>query len=299
MIELLGLYGWTLAAALTMAPALALIGAQLTARDQAIQVLVQSQASALGVVGGLALLITMGVDPHSDFALGPESSRVGLLAGLVFAGPLFGAIGFGALAFLGLERMIPNGVPSRSSYYVAAFSFLLAATFLITSLTPKLESHMATLYFGDLAVISQFESILAFVVGGIVTTLTALSWRSISDNSFQLALFGSIRRSPLGSSHQKMFLILTIVTIGFSIQTLGLLFTLSSLFIPTTLLARRGAGLIRHGFEVALIACAAADLGLILSLSFTSLPTAPCVVLCLVLLSFLLRTMGRSPFPES
>lgn len=275
MMELLLLYKWTLLAALLTGPMLAFIGAQLAARDQAMQALVLSQASALGVVLGLAILFSMG------HATGEAHEGIDLL-------PTLSAIGFGTLAFALLEKVVSKTAPSRNSYYVTAFASFLALTFLVTSITPQLESHMASVYFGDLAVASESESKLAALVSALVLLGLARCWRVFTDNSFNLAMFGQVATSRRRS--EFLFLMMALIAIGLSIQLMGLLFTLSCLFIPTALLARARADLKRHTLEIAAASLLACTAGFLVSLRYSVLPTVPCIVVGLLLVGILMRT---------
>lgn len=281
MMELIGLYAWTLLAGVLMAPALALIGAQLSARDQAMQSLVLSQASALGVVLGLAIGFVLGRESGHDLG-----HTIGGTDALL---PTLGAVVCGSLAFGLLDRFVPKTVPSRNSHYVTAFVALMALTFLVTSLTPQLESHMSTVYFGDLAVATEREAMTAAALGALSLGLMVFFWRSITDDSFQLSLFGTLKRRSFHRATPWLFLTTALVTVGVSIQILGLLFSVSCLFVPTALLARRGSSLLRHGWEIAVASVIAATGGILLSLGFTQLPSVPSVVVFLIATSLIVR----------
>jgi ABC-type Mn2+/Zn2+ transport system permease subunit len=105
-----------------------------------------------------------------------------------------------------------------------------------------------------------------------------------------MAMFGQSDSRP---ALRWLFLVMTLVTIGFSIQILGLLFTLGSLFIPTTGLARKGVHLKQHTIEVAMSAAIGSALGLLISLRFTDLPTVPCIALALLGTTWSLRLGTR------
>lgn len=111
----------------------------------------------------------------------------------------------------------------------------------------------------------------------------------------------SFEKSITGSEHNgrapfSTFDIITLVTLCFCVQTVGYLFTIACLFIPTAVASRQlQAGLLRHLWFCGLTAFVASGAGFFLSLESTRLPTVPTIIAVMLPLSlvFSLLFAGR------
>lgn len=270
MNQLLSIYGWTIAASMFLAAGLALMGSQLAARDRAMQTLCMGQGAMLGVLLGLGLAV------HPLFPL---------LSALISA-----ALTFGISEFLVARRMA-----SSNTHFSSLFAVLLAGGYMISALFPALENHMAQKYFGDLATLSTVESYWG-LIGGLFLLLTMIRFqRRFTCESFEKAISAGhlSRRMPFSS-----FDIIALVTLCFSVQTVGYLFTIACLFIPTSIASRQlAAGLRRHLLFCGLTAFVAAGAGFLLSLHSSQLPTVPTIIVAMLLISSLAAPLfaGKKP----
>ncbi|NUN06743.1 MAG: metal ABC transporter permease [Bdellovibrio sp.] len=264
-IDLLVIYRWSLPASIIAAGVLAMIGAQWTAREKSAQIFVLGQGTSLGIVLGLALNILLGVDYH--------------ILNLV--------LGFsvGGLTLLASEYLVETKA-DRNHVYFTLFVIFLALTYLLTSLVPSLESHIASSYFGDLAVMSDGGSILNLVIGILFGGFLWFYWKPLSMTSFHLVNHSYIQRSR----RDLFFDIGTLVVTTLTIQNMGYLFTIGSLFISTTLASRNSRNLRAYFNRLMTISVVGCFLGFLLSLLSTNLPTVPCVLLGQVLVGCLLYT---------
>mgnify|MGYP001121581095 CR=1 FL=1 len=278
MTELLSVYHWTIAAGVLTSVALALIGSQLASRSQSVQALVISQGSSLGAVAGFGFLHLLDSShDHGEFSL--------------LSLPLAGSLLAGSGAALLCEKMIRPSLPARNSHYIALFAIFLSLTYLVTALVPSLETHMATQYFGDLAVITDRESQLSLVIAFIALCLLGHFWRTISAASFEIATFGRVLPGGSKPAVNRLFVGLALITICVSIQFMGLLFTISALFLVPVILSHKLEGLWNYTIATALIAAIGTVSGFILSLWHGSLPTVPAITLSFLLIGACARLM--------
>jgi len=265
MWTLLSLYAWTIVAGSLAATCLALIGAQLAGRGQSVQCLVVSQGSSLGVTCGMALAAWI---PALMQAHGSMSWL-----------PLICSLAFGAVFHLVCEKLVPAAISSRDTFYIGLFAGLLSITYSVTSLVPSLESHMVATFFGDLAVISEEAARFMAVFAGAALVLLAVIWKTVSEQSFDRAIFGVTLRSRREKKINVLFVALSIAMLCLGIQYMGLLFVISSLFLPSIFVGLFSRGLKQFtGFLVATAAVGSVA-GFVFSLWQEKWPTVPAIVL--------------------
>jgi zinc/manganese transport system permease protein len=269
LLELLAIYKWTLPASILMAMALALIGAQWTAREKSTQIFVLGQGTSLGIVLGLALNVFLDSDHH-------------------YYSLLFG-FSLGWVVLL-ITDILFEKKSNRHHAYLALFVLFLSLTYLITSVVPSLESHMAAAYFGDLAVMSN-ESAQVCGVAALVAVIWLLrSWGSLTMSSFQVVNQSLINK--IGS--EKIFDLATLLLTALAVQSMGYLFTLGSLFISTSFASVRSKDLRQFVSHLVLISTLGTALGFTISLTSTFIPTVPAVMLGQFLVGALLLVFKKS-----
>ena len=276
MLELLVLFKWTILASMISASVLAFIGVQLAATEKSVQVLSMSQGAILGVLIGMAAI---GFAVHDGSEL--ETHFLPLLFSSILA---FIVSQYGEY----ITRRVSS---SKNTYYVAIFSFLMAFSYLLSSMFPALESHMTQVFFGDLATLTNFDSIVTVVLSAACFVFFFFTNNVVLNDSFESAIYGLEKRFLPGKNRllQLIVNIVSTVFICFSIQFLGLLFTISCLFIPTSILAYHNAGSVKLHVALCMIGSVVSSaLGILLSLYFSSLSTVPCIVVVLVAVSFVM-----------
>lgn len=253
-LELLSIYKWAILASATMSATLAMIGAHWTARGKATQIFVLGQGSSLGVVLGLALNVLFDMDVH------------GLNLAMGFA--LGGATLFLSDHFLSKRA-------DRSFAYLTMFIGFLSLTYIITSLIPALESHMAASYFGDIAVMSNTAAYFVFLLGVMGFIGLTKHWRSLTRASFEVANQSLIHRTWQGWFFDLSTIALTTV----AVQNLGYLFTTGSLFVATTFASSHSKGVANYRNRLCLIAVTGSVIGFLGSLLSSEIPTAPAMIM--------------------
>ncbi len=264
MLDLLSIFAESMVAGTLAAVALSLLGGQIAARDQAVQTLCIGQGAVVGVLLGLGL---NQLDPTFESHLAQQ--------GLPFAISSFAA----ALLALASEFLSRRFSATRNSYFVGLFAVLLALSHLATALFPGLEPHLTSVFFGDLATLPAHQ--VRWVMAAAVSALAflCLFWQQLTRRSFDRTVMNDLPASWLQTRPLDLwFGIVTILLICFCIQFLGLLFTLSALFIPTTIASTAmHQDLQKHFWASVWIAASGVIVGFFLSLAFTFLPTVPTI----------------------
>ncbi len=271
MTELVLLYRWTLPAGAVFAVALAWLGAQLAARDRAMQTVCVNQGAMLGV------LLAMGLEgglAHDD----PQSHVL----------PFALSFALSAATFAGTDQLARGRGVSKNTLFAAVFAVLLATGHFVSALFPALETHLSQVYFGDLATLTETDAQLTLAFGMAAAAALHLGRRRFAHRSFEHTLFGAWAGRDRTDA---AFLALAIVLLCFGVQFLGFLFTTAMLFLPTVIAGYGGRrGLAPHLRRTALVALGGALGGFLLSLRFTRLPTVPAVTLT----TFALASVGAA-----
>lgn len=265
------IYIWTIIGGTLAASALSLVGAQLAARNQSVQALVVSQGAGLGVI--LALALKSGnSEPHSHIA--------------DFLPLILGSVGSFA-AFILCEGIVQRRWPSRNTYFIALFSLLMAISYALVAMIPTLETHMAASYFGDLTLATEHEQILISFIALAALVFLLKKWRQISSWSFDQMTFGSFVATRSEMQAQLGFVATSMILISASVHFLGLLFTLTALFIPSVLLVRSQHHMKGLALKLLISSATGALAGISFSLIEGHIPTVPAIAITLVVCSLL------------
>lgn len=277
MKELFALYAWTFPASLVFGGALALLGGHLASRNREMQTLCVSQGAVFGVLLSIGLIhVTSG---HED------ETRIL---------PTVGALLFATITFLATNAWVKNRAGLKGAIYASVFAFLIAIGYLTTALFPALESHMSQAYFGDLATMTASDSQFSLGFGLVACALFAYFWKAISNQSFEISYFGNRVSAQHAKKQALLFNALALLLIAYAIQTMGFLYAISCLFIPTTLFSMSGlVGLRRHLALSFAAAAIASPLGLAVSLVNTRLPTVPTISVLLFVVGLVLIGITR------
>lgn len=283
MSEIFFLYRWSILAGAIHAASLSILGCHLAGRDRAMQTVCLSQAAMLGVLLSLGISLLLGfeaIGQHQEVL----THILPFLASMLCSGAVFSLT----------QKLTSQRAVSKNTVFASIFAVLLAASYLVTSAFPGLESHMAQAYFGDLATATQTDSLLTLLLGSVGLLILILYWKPITNRTFELAVFGENASSSNRRRWNWIFDILTLLTLSFSVQFVGFLFTVACLFIPTTILSSaRSRGVFRHFTLCGISTALGTASGFALSLLFTRISTVPSVVLFILALSLLTRTIEK------
>jgi ABC-type Mn2+/Zn2+ transport system permease subunit len=273
-MSLLALYFWNILAGTSGSLALNLMGVQASARRNSLQILFLSQVAVLGTLLGIWL--------QSSFLL---SAALTSPIAIVFS------FAVGTLAQRIIQRL---GFPEL--YYVTLFVLVMSITYMTSALVPELESHMSQAYFGDLATLSNGDCQLMIPIAFLMVTLHVKYLRPITGVNFRLVILDQTARFRT-SKMVTAIGVLGILFICISVQTLGFLFTVGMMLIPTSIIRLHGeAGLSSHVKRTSLIACVSVLVGFVASLNLPSAPTVPLILLITLaasLITVLLLRIGH------
>lgn len=280
MKEVFFLYRWTLLAGSIHAAALSLLGCHLAGRDRSMQTVCLSQGATLGVLLSLGTSLLLGIEMTGEH----HELRAHLI-------PLVASMTCSGIVFFLTQRLSTRRQVSKNTLFSSIFSVLLASSYFVTGIFPGLESHMTQAYFGDLATATLIDSFLILILGLIGLFVLTLYWRPITNRTFELAVFGENTLSSNRKRWNWIFDLLTLLMLSFSVQFVGFLFTVSCLFLPTTVMSStRKQGIIHHFSLCTMVSGIGAAGGLSLSLLFTRLSTVPSVVLTTLALAIAVKT---------
>lgn len=254
---MLKIYWLSIAASAALGGGLALLGAQLAARDRAMQTMCIGQGAMLGALLGIGL---------SQVFQASEGTATML--------PFLFALSSAAATYLVSERLVAKRSASKNTHFAAVFATLLAGGHLVSAIFPTLENHMAQKYFGDLATMSEPSAAITLALGCIVVSTLVAFRRQITRDSFAIAIMG-VRETP----SRLIFAFGTLIVLCLSVQIVGFLFTVACLFIPTSILSLgRQVGLNRHLLGCLATAVFAGCAGFVATLWLTRLPTVPTII---------------------
>lgn len=271
MASLIPMYSLAILGSSVFAALLAVLGSHLAARDRSMQSLCVSQGATAGTLLGIGLFQHLGEHDYGNQVY-----------------PLFFAFVGSIGTYWVSESILGLKASSRNTYFASIFAFLLSSSFLLSSIFPALEGHMAQRYFGDLATISDLEALIVLAMGVFGLGLFIGKWKSFSKGSFESAILG--REVHRGS---YFFGFLSIVILALSVQVLGFLFTVCCLYLPTSF-GSKGVkpGLWFHFLFCTLVAALGTALGFTLSLMIGSVPTVPSIVTVMAVLGLLSTSLG-------
>ncbi len=272
MMELLGLYQNLFPLLILSSILLGFVGFHLAPRAQGIKTLMLTQLSLFGVMIGF--LIRDGLHSIGPFFyyLIPYMSGVLL------------ALGFGQL----IERQKKT---RGEIFYLIFFLIAQAACQILQSLFPGLESHYSQIYQGDIVTISGLELGISTALMASAAVFYAFFHRLYLKRSFERELFGS--ESGVGKGHDH-FEIFSVCLIVLSLSSIGTLYTMSFLLIPSLLISLQTQGLRQSLIMIAICTFISAPAGFSLSLAFDRLSTVPAMIFFLVFSCLLLPYLAKA-----
>ncbi|MCY4523498.1 MAG: metal ABC transporter permease [Halobacteriovoraceae bacterium] len=264
MNELFIVYQYAFILCVVMAFPLSAAGAFIVARKEGLQVLALAQAALAG--GLLARII---------FAEQNESFKVVLFSWLFL---LLTKVFF--LKVDGIYKL-------RESFFVSIYVFLTSFCFLLISILPMLESHMAMGFFGDIISLDDTRSLIYSGGFAFFTLMIFVQRKSLILAAFEKTVLGMNKKCWMRE------IILTGIII-FSLSGLGILFTMAAMIIPAVFIGERGKSLkqnvILMGISVVLSSC----LGMAISIWHERLSTVSIQIFFLLVFSLLIGLCFRS-----
>jgi zinc/manganese transport system permease protein/iron/zinc/copper transport system permease protein len=189
--------------------------------------------------------------------------------------------------------------PSQPAVLLSAYVGFIALSSFLASLSPHAETGMTAAFTGDLATASDVESRLNLALALGLLGWSWLRWHELTRQAFnQTVSFMKINAtaaSPRQSANVWwVFPVVTAIGITLSLQSLGLVFVVGSLFAPFVAVGKGQTNLSRFRLECVIAASLGALIGFLISLSSTgvfgvSLPTTPTILVFQGAIGFALR----------
>lgn len=272
MIELLVIYKWCIISGIIVGGTLALVGAQLASRNESIKSFLLSQSAALGIL--IALMIEIIVVPEHQHELG----LFPIIMGFITASVMF-------YIFDHFKKL--NG-RFKNSYFLSVYVVLLAIESVCIALTPNLDSHSKNSYIGDISLVSNIEAQFISVIAILIFIFIWKKWHQITHISFMKNTFDQFISSSKQKKVNLYFTFSTIVLITLSVELLGMLFTLSCLFVPIVILSGKNISLVKIKYLLPVSATFGVTTGVLASFTLMKLPTVPAITIFIVIMSYLL-----------
>ncbi len=253
MIELFAVYQYAFLLCLVAGVLLSFLGAHLVTRKESLQVLALAQAALVGnLVGRLAF-----------------SEKLQEIGVLVFSLIFF--IIF-KLLFIYSKRIMRS---SKETFFVVTYLSLISISYLLISIFPGLEGHMAVSFFGDIVSLPVERSIVITIILFVLLIIMLLMRRRLLRGSFEKAVLGS---KKIELSEELLFALIFVI----SLYSFGFLFTVSTIIFPTVLIGSKGRSLGQIITIMLIVTGVSSMLGLGGSIWLERLSTVPTQVLTLL-----------------
>lgn len=268
MKDFIQFYWPNILATVLAASILPCFGAHWIARNEGAKAVMLSQVAGFGVLLGLLVKMIFAVEGSPTWL--PLPTAMGIL------------FSFSASWVLSL---FPQTESVKTAMYLSIFFFFWSLSQAILGIFPGLEAHHSSLYFGDVVTLTKAES-LYFCVGMFISGLYFTFQQSrLLERTFELSVLQF--PSKIFSSRDGLFLLVGLTSLVFSIQFLGVLFTLSCFLIPSTAIGiLRIPGLRLHFLLASLTGFLAAIGGFFWSIYDSRLLTTPTIAILLVCFPF-------------
>lgn len=272
MLELLLIYKWSIISGVIVGSTLALVGAQLASRNESIKSFLLSQSAALGIL--IALMIEIIVAPEHQHELG----LFPIFMGFIIASVMF-------YIFDHFQKL--NG-RFKNSYFLSIFVVFLAIESICIALVPNLDSHSKNSYIGDISLVTNIEAQFISVFAFLCFVFVWKKWIQITHISFMKNTFDQYISSSDQKKLNSIFTFITIALITLSVELLGMLFTLSCLFIPIVVLSGKNIPIVKIKSLLSIAATTGVTTGILSSFSMMKLPTVPAITIFMVISTFIL-----------
>lgn len=272
MIELLLIYKWSIISGIIVGSTLALVGAQLASRNESIKSFLLSQAAALGIL--IALMIEMIIMPEHQHELGVFPMILGFITA--------------SLMFYIFDHLKKLNSRFKNSYFLSIYVVFLAIESICVALVPNLDSHSKNSYIGDISLVTNIEAQFISAFALIIFIFIWKKWLQVTHISFLKNTFDQYIHSSQQKKLNRYFTFATIALITLSIELLGMLFTLSCLFIPIVILSGKNIPIIKIRSILTFAVTLGVTSGVLASFGMMKLPTVPAITIFIVFASYLL-----------
>jgi ABC-type Mn2+/Zn2+ transport system permease subunit len=264
MIEVFGVYKFAFVLCLVAGALLSLLGAHLVSRKESLQILALAQAALVGNLFGRI------VSPENMEDLG--IILFSLLFFIIFK-----------ILFIYSKKIMRS---SKETFYVVSYLSLISVSYIMISIFPGLEGHMAVGFFGDIVSLPSRTTFIVIGLFSLFLALIIIKRKTLLRSSFERAVLGVKKINFL---EELLFALIFVV----SLYSLGFLFSVSAMIFPTVIIGSRGRNLSSTLTLMSIVTSFGSVFGLGASIYAERLSTVPTQVLTiLIFLSIISLLLG-------
>ena len=206
---------------------------------------------------------------------------IGFVLGL---NPLLTALIFVTFISLGIDKLVNKVKIYGESAIALILSFGMAFALILIAMTNKLDYNIFSYLFGSLLTISYLDILITFLVLILILVFYYFNYKTLFYSTFNKDI--SIIRNKNTLLIDKVFIILSAITIVISIRAVGILL-ISALIVIPALIGLRLSKSFKTSIIISIIfSVLGIYLGIFLSYLF-DLPTGALIVMSLLFLFFL------------
>ncbi|MCA9495598.1 MAG: metal ABC transporter permease [Nanoarchaeota archaeon] len=206
---------------------------------------------------------------------------LGFVTGL---NPLLTALGFVTLASLGIDRLVNKIKIYGESAIALILSFGMAFALILIGIAGKMDYNIFSYLFGSILTISYFDILIALIVLILICVFYYFNYKTLFYSAFNndIALIRNKRTKLV----DKLFIMLSAITIVISTRAVGILL-ISALIVIPALIGLRLSNSFKNSIIISMFASVLGIyLGIFSSYVF-DLPTGGTIVMGLLLLFIL------------
>ncbi|MCB9370435.1 metal ABC transporter permease [Candidatus Woesearchaeota archaeon] len=204
--------------------------------------------------------------------------------------PLLTALAFVTLASLGIDRLVNKLKVYGESAIALMLSFGMALALLLIGIAKKMDYNIFSYLFGSILTINSFDIALAATVLALILIFYFFNYKILLYSAFNQDI--ALVRNKRTKLIDKLFIMLSAVTIVISIRAVGILLISALLVIPALIGLRLSKSFKSTIFIAILSSICGVLLGIFLAYYF-DLPAGGTIVMSLLFLFVLSLFFGR------
>ena len=248
---------------------LGLYGSHLVAREKTLEIVFVGQTIQIGILMGV-LISNLLFDSHDDHGFHIEMLSSGI---------------FTVIFYLIYERVTKSKKFTKTPFLVLLYTSLIAFSYLIIAASPLIESHMVKSFLGDIVTASSLELKFISLMALFSLFYYVKNKQEILSTTFDIALFGHQITNKV--SKIPYFNIIVLLLMVYSIHVLGIVFTLTMMILPVTIIQFSNSRLNSLELFIYLISPISVITGFCLNIKFEQFPTSSLITLSLCVISLL------------
>lgn len=213
-MEVLSFYWTNIIAGCVLVFVLGHVGRHLVARNQSMEIMLLGQEFQTSILMAALLIGMVETGAHDDHSFHFES-----LVGLIFV--LF----YHSIYFFVIKKYRTFRIEGA----ICSILLLMGISHMVVLLSPVVEFHMVKSYLGDIVTVSKSESILVIFASVILFGVFVKFQKNIMLDTIEISIFNAPTKTR---DAKKIFGLLVVLLMLFSIHLFGTIFTVGAMIIP-------------------------------------------------------------------